>query len=110
MAKARFHSLDGLRGACALTVVLMHCELMFNSGAIFCHGYLAVDMFFMVSGFVIAASYDARFAAGLTAGRFIAARIRRLAPVYWAGLALCAAAAMLATYYAPVPQPGRIAL
>ena len=99
--KLRFHGLDGLRGVCALTIVLLHSELLFNAGAIFCHGYLAVDMFFILSGFVISASYDARLSAGLTAGRFLVARIRRLAPVFWAGTALCVGAALICSHYDP---------
>ncbi len=71
-APTRFRGLDGLRGVCALTVVLLHSEVLFNAGVVFCHGYLAVDMFFLLSGFVISASYDARLAAGLSAWRFLA--------------------------------------
>lgn len=110
MPKARFRSLDGLRGVCALTVVLYHCELLFRPGVVFCHGYLAVDMFYVLSGFVICAGYDERLAAGLSARRFLAARVRRLAPVYWAGLALCTAGALFAARYLPGVQPGRIAV
>jgi len=94
MGKTRFTSLDGLRGVCALAIVLEHCERLFRPGVIFCHGWLAVDMFFILSGFVIAAGYDRRLADGLTARQFALLRIRRLAPVYWAGLALCAAASL----------------
>jgi len=100
----RFQSLDGLRGVCALTVVLYHCELLFAPGVIFCHGYLAVDLFFILSGFVIAANYDHRFVAGLTATRFVTARLRRLAPVYWAALALALVAALIVEQYRPLPD------
>jgi peptidoglycan/LPS O-acetylase OafA/YrhL len=99
--KLRFHSLDGLRGVCALTVVLLHSESLFNAGAIFCHGYLAVDMFFILSGLVIANGYDARLSAGLTAWRFLIMRMRRLAPVYWAGTALCVIAALVRFHFDP---------
>ena len=110
MAKARFLGLDGLRGVCALTVVLYHCELLFRRGVVFCHGDMAVDMFFILSGFVIAASYDRRFADGMTTGQFLAARIRRLAPVYWAGLALCFAAGLLTCLYVSAPGPLTVTL
>ncbi|HUE63808.1 MAG TPA: acyltransferase [Rhizomicrobium sp.] len=103
MEKTRFLGLDGLRGVCALTVVLLHSELLFNSGVFFCHGYLAVDMFFILSGFVISASYDPRLAAGLTAWRFLLARVRRLAPVFWAGTLLCIAATVIRIHYEPAP-------
>jgi len=83
---------------------LLHSELLFNSGVFFCHGYLAVDMFFILSGFVISASYDARLAAGMTAWRFLVARIRRLAPVFWAGTLLCIAATVIRIHYEPAPS------
>lgn len=95
----RFLNLDGLRGVCALAIVLEHCERLFAPGVIFCHGWLAVDMFFILSGFVIAAGYDKRLADGLTTRQFAWLRIRRLAPVYWAGLALCALAALAQSYF-----------
>ena len=104
MAKTRFQSLDGLRGVCALSVVLLHSELLFNTGAIFCHGYLAVDMFFVLSGFVISASYDDRLAAGLGSWQFLVLRLRRLAPVYWTGVALCVAAGLVIACYHPAPM------
>jgi peptidoglycan/LPS O-acetylase OafA/YrhL len=108
MENRRFYSLDGLRGICALSVVLYHSELLVRPGVIVCHGYLAVDMFFLLSGFVISTSYDARFAAGLGAFSFLKARIRRLAPVYWGGLTLCVAAALLHRWYMPGIAPGKI--
>jgi len=95
MEKQRFIGLDGLRGVCAITVMLGHCEMLFRPGVVFCHGYLAVDMFFMLSGFVISVSYDVRFEKGLGAWRFLVARLRRLAPVYWGGLMLCVLAALV---------------
>jgi len=110
MAKTRFLGLDGLRGVCALTVVLLHSELLFNAGAVFSHGYLAVDVFFLLSGFVIAASYDARLADGLTAMQFLKARVKRLAPVYWAGTALCVMAAVARSHFESGMAPGNVLL
>ena len=104
MEKQRFLGLDGLRGICAITVMLGHCELLFRPGVVVCHAYLAVDMFFMLSGFVIAASYDRRFEEGLSTGRFLVARLRRLGPVYWGGMVLCTLAALL------VPHPSSLAV
>jgi peptidoglycan/LPS O-acetylase OafA/YrhL len=98
----RFHNLDALRGVCALTVVLFHCEGLFARGEVFCHGFLAVDAFFVLSGFVIAHTYAARLAADMSFGDFLHARLRRLAPVYWAGTILCTAMlAAVAHYKAP---------
>jgi peptidoglycan/LPS O-acetylase OafA/YrhL len=112
MVGQRFHNLDALRGLCALTVVLFHCEGLFDKGEIFSHGFLAVDMFFVLSGFVIAHGYEARLGGGLSTGRFTWLRLKRLAPVYWVGTLL--GAVMLATIAAYRPAgafyaPGQIA-
>src|SRR5579863_2770853 len=98
MEKRRFLGLDGLRGICAITVMLGHCELLFRPGVVVCHSYLAVDMFFMLSGFVISASYDRRFEEGLSTRAFLAARLKRLTPVYWGGMVLCTLAALVAPH------------
>jgi peptidoglycan/LPS O-acetylase OafA/YrhL len=92
MDRGRFHNLDALRGVCALSVVLFHCNGFFARGSIFCHGYLAVDAFFILSGFVIAHTYEGRLAGGLRTSDFIRMRVKRLAPVYWVGTALGAVA------------------
>lgn len=83
----RFDSLDGLRGVCALSVVLFHAADLFHPGPVMAHGFLAVDMFFLLSGFVVAHSYETRLRRGLALKAFLAARARRLVPVYWLGAA-----------------------
>lgn len=83
--KSRIRSLDGLRGVSAFVVLLFHVGYHAAPGTIFTHGYLAVDIFFLMSGFVIAASYEDRLLNGLSPKSFIEIRIKRLAPVYWAG-------------------------
>ena len=60
----RFEALDGLRGLAALGVLLYH-GLYWSSFPPFQHGYLAVDFFFGLSGFVIAAAYEKRWRSGL---------------------------------------------
>lgn len=84
----RFQTLDGLRGLCALAVLEFHLMLA-GGGSAFHHAYLAVDGFFVISGVVLASAYDAKFAAGLSAGDFLRRRLRRLAPILWAGLLVC---------------------
>lgn len=88
MGQQRFRNLDAMRGICALSVVLFHCGGLFVHDEIFCHGFLAVDVFFILSGFVIAHTYEGRLAGGLTMRDFSRIRLKRLAPVYWAGTLL----------------------
>ena len=64
-SKPHYALLDGLRGVAALLVVWYHVweGFAFVGGGIienFNHGYLAVDFFFMLSGFVISYAYDDR--------------------------------------------------
>ena len=63
--KQHFEILDGLRGVAAMMVVVFHMCEAWNGGdharQIVNHGYLAVDFFFLLSGFVIAYAYDDRW-------------------------------------------------
>ena len=88
MAAKRFQGLDGLRGVCALSVLLFHADDLFHQGPIVQHGYLAVDMFFLLSGFVIAFVHQGPLQRGGGLLSFLRARARRLLPVYWLGAAL----------------------
>jgi len=79
-----YTTLDGLRGLAALLVVLYHNPLL--SGAFWPrHGWLAVDMFFMLSGLVVDRAYAARLASHMSAGRFMLVRFIRLWPIYALG-------------------------
>lgn len=79
-----FYSLDGIRGIAALLVVLRHTGNYF--GAIeFPVSYLAVDVFFLLSGIVIAGSYEKRLHTGLTPTAFMRIRIARVYPLYILG-------------------------
>lgn len=84
--------LDALRGVAALIVLYYHCfecfgyEIAEGSGLYtqHCdHGYLAVDFFFLLSGFVIAYAYDDRKTMGF--GTFAKRRLIRLHPMVIAG-------------------------
>ncbi|WP_158815476.1 acyltransferase [Methylocapsa sp. S129] len=82
-----YSALDGLRGIAAISVVIYHYsdnlgwELLPNA-------YLAVDFFFILSGFVIAHAYEARLQAGQTVPEFMQRRLIRLYPLYWLGTTL----------------------
>lgn len=89
--------LDALRGVAALIVLWYHCyegfgyEVAAGSGIYTqpCdHGYLAVDFFFLLSGFVIGYAYDQRWKKGLTTGQFALRRLIRLHPMVIAGAVL----------------------
>lgn len=61
--KPHYHLLDGLRGVAALVVICYHIGETFATSfldQVVNHGYLAVDFFFMLSGFVIGYAYDDR--------------------------------------------------
>ena len=62
-SKPRYEILDGLRGVAALIVVAFHLFETYSRGPMYQilnHGYLAVDFFFVLSGFVIGYAYDDR--------------------------------------------------
>ena len=81
--KQHFEILDGLRGVAALAVVTFHfMEIVFSdySKNFIGHGFLAVDFFFCLSGFVIAYAYDDRIGKmGIL--EFFKSRLIRLHPL-----------------------------
>lgn len=87
-APVRFIALDSLRGIAALMVAAHHIqgEGFLLSLALLRHGWLFVDFFFVLSGFVIAASYGARLAGGFSLRRFMVLRLGRVYPLYMAML------------------------
>jgi peptidoglycan/LPS O-acetylase OafA/YrhL len=85
--KQHFEILDGLRGIAALAVVVFHfMEWVFvdPSKNFIGHGFLAVDFFFCLSGFVIGYAYDDRMAK-MGVFKFLISRIIRLHPLVVAG-------------------------
>ena len=87
-AKSHYTVLDGLRGVASLMVIVYHlCEAN-GHGDRFTqpinHGYLAVDFFFLLSGFVIAYAYDNRWGT-MTQWNFYKRRLIRLEPMVIAG-------------------------
>jgi peptidoglycan/LPS O-acetylase OafA/YrhL len=89
VSTGRYAELDLLRFLASLAVVLLHFTYSMplvahigpafpRLGGIFRYGYLAVDLFFMISGFVVLQS-----ARHKSLAQFATARIKRLYPVYW---------------------------
>jgi peptidoglycan/LPS O-acetylase OafA/YrhL len=106
-AATRRHSfviLDALRGVAAAAVVTVHAPLFFHSvatpgsvpdasghapmtGPLF-EAYLAVDFFFLLSGFVLAHAYGEKLNDGMTSCQFMRCRLIRLYPLYLLALVI----------------------
>ena len=89
--KPHYELLDGLRGVAALLVIWYHVFEGFATSPIdqrFNHGYLAVDFFFILSGFVIGYAYDDRWKTSMTIKDFIKRRLIRLHPMVVMGAVL----------------------
>ncbi len=85
--KKHYEILDGLRGVAAIAVVIFHfMEWLFTDASknFIGHGFLAVDFFFCLSGFVIAYAYDDRLGK-MGVLEFLKARAIRLHPLVVAG-------------------------
>ncbi len=90
----RFYALDAIRGIAAIAVVFYHYTQ--HNGLDWLHGaWVAVDIFFILSGFVLMHSYSKKVAQGMTLKEFIYSRIARLGPMYGIGLALGISAAVM---------------
>ncbi|NTS42293.1 acyltransferase [Flavisolibacter sp. BT320] len=100
--KQHFEILDGLRGVAALAIVVFHfMEWVFTdfSKNFIGHGFLAVDFFFCLSGFVIAYAYDDRIRK-MGVGEFFKSRLIRLQPLVVLGSVL----GLLAYFLDPFAQ------
>ena len=100
-SKPHYMVLDGLRGTAALLVLVYHIfeGLAFASSSDTItglnHGYLAVDFFFLLSGFVIGYAYDERLKHTMSTGQFIKRRLVRLHPMIVMGAIVGAASFIL---------------
>lgn len=83
-SKPHYEILDGLRGVAAFMVVLFHVLEIHSEGnhakQMINHGYLAVDFFFLLSGYVIGYAYDDRWGK-MTLKDFFKRRLIRLQPM-----------------------------
>ncbi|WP_184456023.1 acyltransferase family protein [Rhizobium aethiopicum] len=79
--RSRYYTLDAMRGFAAICVVATHFQERYAPSA-----YLAVDFFFVLSGFIIADIYGRRLSRGLPFQSFMKARLKRLYPLYLIGI------------------------
>ena len=89
-SKPHYHILDGLRGVAAIMVIWYHIFEAFATSPYdqhFNHGYLAVDFFFILSGFVVGYAYDDRWRK-MSVGDFFRRRLIRLQPMVVMGALL----------------------
>lgn len=85
--KPHYPILDGLRGVAAILVVIFHLfEAVFPApkDLPLHHGYLAVDFFFLLSGFVVGYAYDDRWSS-MSMKQFFKIRLARLHPLVLSG-------------------------
>ena len=79
-------ALTGLRGVAALYVVFFHANGLHAFPAMvrpfISHGYMAVDLFFILSGFVMAMTYGGLFENGFSLRNFKSFLLKRLARIY----------------------------
>ncbi len=107
-SKPRYVVLDGLRGVAALIVVGFHLFETYRtslSDQIINHGYLAVDFFFVLSGFVIGYAYDGRWR-NMSTVEFFKRRLTRLHPMVVFSVIVGAAFYFFQGYYSPASLEG----
>jgi peptidoglycan/LPS O-acetylase OafA/YrhL len=85
-----FESLDLLRGLAAIVVLIYHADFMFGlRHRLFPGGYLAVDLFFVLSGFVLSLNYGDKFLQRSISFRdYLVARLARLYPLFFVTTAI----------------------
>lgn len=88
MQENRYIFLDGIRGVAAILVVIRHTSMFWDFS--FFRSYLAVDLFFLLSGFVIAHAYDYKLKnRTLSFFQFARRRLIRLYPVFFLSVLMC---------------------
>ncbi len=97
----RFELLDAMRGIAALFVAMFHTPPTMQKMMPTQINFLAVDLFFCLSGFVIAFSYEERLRKGMTLKDFFIARMIRLYPLYFLGMVLGIVAILGRSHFLP---------
>lgn len=95
----RLAGLDLLRGVAAFGVLVLHLHWTSPNEVLLPKGYLAVDLFFVLSGFVIAYSYEHRLGSPAQFKGFCLARLIRLYPLYLLASLLSAAILLAALLF-----------
>ena len=83
----RLLGVDALRGVLAIAVALHHIGQHIGI-KVMESAWLAVDVFFILSGLVIGRTYEKKICNGMKFGMFLQTRLTRLYPMYFAGLLL----------------------
>jgi peptidoglycan/LPS O-acetylase OafA/YrhL len=100
MAGNRYIFLDGIRGLAAILVLVRHTGNFWHFA--FYRSYLAVDLFFILSGFVIAYAYDGKLRDGkISLAQFLKIRLIRLYPVFLMSVFMCALVVLAAVLFDP---------
>ncbi|MBL7255833.1 acyltransferase family protein [Paractinoplanes lichenicola] len=115
MSRPRLAAIDGLRLIAALAVLAFHYTVAWRIDGVrlpehflpstvhvTIYGLLGVELFFLISGFVICMS-----SWGRTLGQFFASRVSRLFPAYWAAVILTGVVAMIFPLTGGVTDGGR---
>lgn len=76
-----YPALDLIRGIAAFFVLIYHVQHWLLGPGYAVNAGLAVDLFFCLSGFVLASAYKDRFAAGMSLSGFVLSRLIRLMPL-----------------------------
>ena len=93
-----FTTLDGMRFVAALLAATRHVTPLFGTVSL-PESYMAVDLFFLLSGFVIANAYEHKLSNGMDSRTFLRVRAIRLYPVYCLGGVLGVGASLAAADY-----------
>ena len=98
--------IDGLRGVAVLLVIVWHAGVNRLSG-----GFGGVDVFFVISGFVITGTLQRDAASGgVSILRFYARRLRRIAPAFLVMLAVVLAAGFVVEFPEQLKHTAKVAL
>lgn len=90
-----FHTLDALRGVAAVAVLLFHAAFIYGIAPP-AEGQIAVDLFFVMSGFIIAYRYEDDLRSGMGLAGFLKVRLIRLYPLFLLGAVLGVVPALVA--------------